>query len=115
MEGDLSELDPVEPRRPAPGPEQDPWQLLRRRRRRTTFYVWGYGQPFNVGVGVQFRETEAARCFAAERGWDAARPGAWASECRLDMPLSAAIGRCADTLRMDVAAVGWGLRTVDAG
>jgi hypothetical protein len=112
MESELSELEPIEPHRPGPSPEQDPWQLLRSHRQ-TTFYVWGYGAPHNVGVGGGFRETEAARRFAAERGWDPTREEAWASECRLAMPLSAAIRRCADTLRLDVAAMGWGLRTLD--
>lgn len=114
MEGELSDLEPTEPCRPRPDPEQDPWQLLRRSPRQTTFYVWGYGQPLNVGVGRQFQETEAARAFAAERGWDPRREEAWACECRLPMPLSAAIRRYADTLRLDVAAAGWGLRTVDS-
>jgi hypothetical protein len=64
------------------------------------------GKPAKVVLESRFEDTEEARAFASEHGWESARPGAWAKAMQLSMPLRDAQKALASVLRMDPAIVG---------
>src|SRR5438093_1069849 len=78
-------------------------------------YAWGYGLPQCGMLREQRQPTAEARRFAVERGWDAARSGAWAREITLPLPLSVALAVLEPSLRRDAAVAGYGGRTVRSG
>jgi hypothetical protein len=73
-------------------------------------YVWGYAPLHTDLWQQQAQPTAAAREFAATHGWDAMRPGAWALELVLPLPLSRALGKLEPAIRRDPAIRGWGGR-----
>jgi len=125
----LGACEPMPADKGAPGPARasipvPPWE------RRSTLYVWGYGPPWAVVVRTritlwgygrpqsivvqnQVEETEAARLWAGARGWDAARPGAWAGEITTPLTAVAADRTLAPTLRLDPAVAGWACQDLD--
>lgn len=80
----------------------------------TVLYAWGYGRSRSRIVRMQFRETEAACRFAAERGWDRRRPGAWAGEQLFCVGLRAALRAVEPSLRVEPSVAGWGGKLVRA-
>jgi hypothetical protein len=76
----------------------------------TTLYVWGYGPARSVLCREQCEATATAARFAAESGWEAWQPGAWAKELTLPCGLRETIRTLEPILRQDPAVVGWGLR-----
>jgi len=83
-----------------------------RRERLTVLYAWGYGRSRPSILRMQFRETEAACRFAAERGWDRRRPGAWAGEQPFAVGLHAALRTVEPLLHADPCVAGWGGKLV---
>ena len=81
---------------------------------RSMVYVWGYGKPVKVILQSRFEETEEASLFAAERGWDARRAGAWTGQMTLPLDLWDARRMLEPVLRLDPAILGWGGREVAA-
>jgi len=74
----------------------------------TVLYAWGYGHSRPSILRMQFPETEEARRFAAERGWDRRQPGAWAGEQPFAVGLHAALRTVEPLLRTDQCVAGWG-------
>jgi hypothetical protein len=81
---------------------------------RTTLYVWGRGELWGPSARLPIQYTEAARQFAAQRGWSEWAPDTWACEIELPFGLSEALEEFEPVLRRDPAIVGWALRTVRA-
>jgi hypothetical protein len=81
---------------------------------RTTIYVWGRGQLRAPIARHSLQYTEAARRFAAQRGWSGWGRDTWACEIELPLGLSEALEEFEPVLRRDTAVVGWALRTVRA-
>lgn len=76
----------------------------------TILYVWGYGEPPSLLCRERCVESAAARRFAAEAGWDATRPGAWARELTLPLRLTEVLRDLESDLRRDAGVAGWGAR-----
>jgi hypothetical protein len=74
--------------------------------------VWGYEPARSRLLQEQGRSTPAAEAFAVERGWNAARSGAWAIELALSVPLSWALAALEPVIRDDLSVIGYGGRNV---
>jgi hypothetical protein len=74
--------------------------------------VWGYGRPRSATLRLLLQETEEARRFAAERGWDGGLPEAWAGEMPSSLGLLPALSALGPLIRSDAAVAGWGGRTL---
>jgi hypothetical protein len=74
-------------------------------------FAWGYGHPVTALLQGTFVATDLAHAFAAERGWDPARSGAWAAELTSTGSLFQVLELLGQLFRSDPAVVGWGGRT----
>jgi hypothetical protein len=74
----------------------------------TRVYVWGYQPPHSLFLRERGKASEQARRFAAARGWDPARGGAWAQEITVPMSWSMAMGALEPLVSGDAAVAGWG-------